>query len=168
VLTSSGPPTGTCTAGDTDIDLASGAGDGEVYSCTTTAGVTSWTDSSYSIQGPAGPSGTSSSVDQGIIYYNWSTNAANTQVLNCTLVSSSGPDTPSLQTDQPNTAYGYTNGICDLGLGSDVDGSAIQVTFWSPYGAPPAVLGQDDDGVNVDVVPADGPGYFNYLAVPTS
>ncbi|MGH3256773.1 MAG: hypothetical protein ACRDOU_15495 [Streptosporangiaceae bacterium] len=50
VLTSDGAPTGSCTSGDTDIDLTSG----EVYSCESTA----WTDTDHSIQGPAGTNGT--------------------------------------------------------------------------------------------------------------
>jgi hypothetical protein len=47
VLTSAGVPTGVCTTGDSDVDLANG----EVYNCTAAA----WVDSTYSIMGPAGP-----------------------------------------------------------------------------------------------------------------
>ena len=50
VLTSDGAPTGSCTSGDTDIDLTSG----EVYSCVSME----WTDTEHSIQGPAGTNGT--------------------------------------------------------------------------------------------------------------
>jgi Collagen triple helix repeat (20 copies) len=50
VLTSDGVPSGSCTSGDTDIDLSNG----EVYSCVSTE----WTDSDYSLQGPAGTNGT--------------------------------------------------------------------------------------------------------------
>lgn len=49
VLTSSGVPSGACSTGDSDIDLANG----EVYTCTASA----WTDTGNSIQGPAGPTG---------------------------------------------------------------------------------------------------------------
>jgi hypothetical protein len=49
VLTSDGAPTGSCTTGDTDVDLSSG----EVYSCESTT----WTDTGHSIQGPAGTNG---------------------------------------------------------------------------------------------------------------
>ena len=49
MLTSEGAPTGSCTSGDTDVDLSNG----EVYSCVSTA----WTDSEYSIQGPSGTNG---------------------------------------------------------------------------------------------------------------
>jgi len=48
VLTSAAAPTGTCTSGDTDIDLANG----EIYTCTATA----WNDTGSSIEGPMGPS----------------------------------------------------------------------------------------------------------------
>ncbi len=50
MLTSDGAPTGSCTSGDTDVDLSNG----EVYSCVSTE----WTDSDYSLQGPAGTNGT--------------------------------------------------------------------------------------------------------------
>ena len=49
VVTSSGAPTGGCTTGDTDIDLAKG----EVYTCTASA----WVDTGKSVQGPQGPAG---------------------------------------------------------------------------------------------------------------
>lgn len=48
VLTSAAAPTGTCTSGDTDIDLANG----EVFTCTAAA----WSDTGSSIEGPMGPS----------------------------------------------------------------------------------------------------------------
>jgi hypothetical protein len=49
VLTSSGAPSGTCTTGDSDIDITSG----EVYNCVGSA----WQDSGDSIQGPQGGQG---------------------------------------------------------------------------------------------------------------
>jgi collagen type VII alpha len=51
VVTSSGSPTGTCTAGDTDIDITSG----EVWTCTP---ANTWTDTGSSFAGPAGQNGT--------------------------------------------------------------------------------------------------------------
>jgi hypothetical protein len=48
VLTSSGAPTGSCTSGNTDIDLTTG----EVYSCVSSA----WVDSGHSIKWAAGSS----------------------------------------------------------------------------------------------------------------
>jgi hypothetical protein len=50
VLTSDNAPAGSCTSGDSDIDLS----DGEVYSCESTA----WTDSDYSIKWSAASSTT--------------------------------------------------------------------------------------------------------------
>jgi hypothetical protein len=50
ILTSSGVPSGTCTIGSSDVDLA----DGEVYTCTASA----WVDTGSSIQGPVGTNGT--------------------------------------------------------------------------------------------------------------
>ncbi len=50
MLTSDGAPTGSCTSGDTDVDLSNG----EVYSCESSA----WTDSSYSIKWSAASSTT--------------------------------------------------------------------------------------------------------------
>jgi hypothetical protein len=52
IVTSQGAPSGSCTTGDTDIDLA----DGEVYTCTASA----WTDIRSSVKGPPGPPGASS------------------------------------------------------------------------------------------------------------
>jgi hypothetical protein len=51
VVTSPGAPSGACTTGDTDIDLANG----EVNSCVTSA----WNDSGSSVEGPAGSPGPS-------------------------------------------------------------------------------------------------------------
>jgi hypothetical protein len=57
VQTSPGSPgTGSCTNGDTDVDLT----DGEVYTCT----VTGWSDTGSSIEGPAGPAGAGATVSQ--------------------------------------------------------------------------------------------------------
>ncbi len=50
VTTSSGAPSGTCTSGDSDIDVSSG----EVYSCHSST----WLDSGESLAGPAGAPGT--------------------------------------------------------------------------------------------------------------
>ena len=50
ILTSPAAPTGSCTNGDSDVDLA----DGEVYTCSSSA----WGDSGFSVAGPAGTSGT--------------------------------------------------------------------------------------------------------------
>jgi hypothetical protein len=49
VRITAGVPIGSCTTGDSDVDLATG----EVYTCTTGA----WVNSSYSIMGPAGAKG---------------------------------------------------------------------------------------------------------------
>jgi len=49
VVTSPAAPTGSCTSGDTDIDLA----DGEVWACSSGA----WADTVSSVQGPQGPQG---------------------------------------------------------------------------------------------------------------
>jgi hypothetical protein len=49
VVTSSGAPSGSCTTGNTDIDLANG----EVYTCTASA----WADTGSSVQGPQGKQG---------------------------------------------------------------------------------------------------------------
>ena len=51
VLTGSGSPTGTCTAGDTDIDITTG----EVWTCTP---ANTWMDTGSGIAGPAGQNGT--------------------------------------------------------------------------------------------------------------
>ncbi|MGB6455045.1 MAG: hypothetical protein WBH47_11225 [Streptosporangiaceae bacterium] len=60
VVTSVGPPTGACSAGDTDVDLATG----EVYTCGVPGGAgagktPAWSDTGSSIVGPAGTAGTS-------------------------------------------------------------------------------------------------------------
>jgi hypothetical protein len=49
VLTSSGPPSGTCTTGDSDVDVTTG----EVWSCSASA----WADTGSSLDGPQGPAG---------------------------------------------------------------------------------------------------------------
>lgn len=49
VVTSPAAPSGSCTTGDSDVDLASG----EVYSCASSA----WSDTGSSLKGPAGPAG---------------------------------------------------------------------------------------------------------------
>jgi hypothetical protein len=54
IVTSPGAPTGACTNGDSDVDLANG----EVYTCTASA----WADTSSSIQGPAGPAGPAGAI----------------------------------------------------------------------------------------------------------
>ena len=53
VVTSAGTVSGSCTLGDTDIDLANG----EVYSCSTLMGTVQWNDTFSSIEGPTGPTG---------------------------------------------------------------------------------------------------------------
>ena len=52
VVTSPGAPSGSCTTGNTDIELDNG----EVWSCP----ATTWINSLFSIRGPAGPAGPSS------------------------------------------------------------------------------------------------------------
>jgi hypothetical protein len=62
VVTSSGAPSGTCTPGDTDIELNNGgAGNGEVYTCSASA---AWADTMQSIQGPQGPAGPAGATGQ--------------------------------------------------------------------------------------------------------
>jgi hypothetical protein len=58
-VTSVGVPTGACSAGDTDVDLATG----EVYTCGVPGGagggkLPAWSDNGSSIMGPAGTNGT--------------------------------------------------------------------------------------------------------------
>jgi len=54
IVTSAGEPSGTCSNGDTDVDLANG----EVYTCNSSA----WSDTMSSIQGPPGVPGTGATV----------------------------------------------------------------------------------------------------------
>jgi collagen type VII alpha len=62
VVTSTGAPSGSCTIGDTDIDLA----DGEVYTCISNSSGTGtqWNDTLSSIEGPTGPTGAGATVAQ--------------------------------------------------------------------------------------------------------
>jgi hypothetical protein len=57
LLTSSGVPSGTCTTGNTDIDLANG----EVYTCTSSA----WMDTGSTVKGANGSNGFSFTTDPG-------------------------------------------------------------------------------------------------------
>ena len=62
VVTSSGPPTGACTNGDTDIDLDTSQPDnGAVYSCSSST----WVATGSSIEGPQGPQGPAGSGGSG-------------------------------------------------------------------------------------------------------
>jgi len=55
IHTSGGIPSGSCTSGDTDIDLANG----EVYTCTASA----WVDAGNSIKGAPGIDGTDTGAE---------------------------------------------------------------------------------------------------------
>jgi Collagen triple helix repeat (20 copies) len=139
VVTSQGAPSGSCTPGDTDIDLASGAGDGEVYSCTSSG----WVDSTYSIQGPAGATGAtgpqgpagpagSSDVDYGLITI--STGSAG---YSCSLSDVNGPDQATL------AVTGIGSGCVITGLPST---NFIPLVF-------PGTAGFEDPGTNPPAIP---------------
>ena len=68
VVTSSGPPSGACTNGDTDIDLDTSQPDnGAVYTCSASA----WVATGSSIEGPQGPAGTGGTGQPPVVDATW-------------------------------------------------------------------------------------------------
>jgi Collagen triple helix repeat (20 copies) len=151
IVTSPGAPSGACTTGDSDIDLANG----EVYTCTALA----WTDTGSSIQGsqgpqgPQGPSG-SSNVDSGVLEVKWSATGGYT----CSLSNVSGPDASSINVTVDTGGAGTANLGCEItGLSANFP---FAVTPWEgslPIGSPILSAGGSDSSVVYAAVNTNGP-----------
>jgi hypothetical protein len=122
VITSAAAPTGKCTSGDTDIDLANG----EVFTCTAAA----WSDTGSSIEGPMGPS--NSFYDSGTDLHIPSTLGP----ILSTSDLSAGSYVVNADVWLEDTSPSNTSdlAVCELTLGTATD--EVEVGLLGPSGAP--------------------------------
>jgi Divergent InlB B-repeat domain/Collagen triple helix repeat (20 copies) len=125
IVTSPGSPTGACTTGDSDVDLANG----EVYTCTAAA----WTDSGSSIKGPQGPAGPQGAAGNGATVAQLATGDTNCPSGGASITDGSG-NTAYVCNGAPGTggAAGATSLDSMIGSPCDVNSpnaGTLQVTY---------------------------------------